>query len=203
MKKPLIFFMLLLLAMGGGLYYQFLWPPSASKRAVEAALQQFAAAVETQDRAQVAAALDRLLADDALIRLDVEIVAFTQTTGRKPVAQDFDKAAFIAFIDNILYTVSDTHFYPKLQELSYRSDGSPMPAQMTSSARAEGNSYYAGVQVMMQFRTDSQCSGQVIFESDAPKLYRASCSVGLRMTPKPGVNQTLHDNETIRQILMK
>lgn len=201
MKTPLTIFVIVALAMLGGLYYQFYYPPSAMKHATEKSLQQFAAAVETQDRAQVSAALDALIMDDAVIHLDVEILAITQQTGRKPLSQDFDKQAFITFIDNILYTVTDTHYYPKLKMLEYRSDGTPMPVEFTSNERGEGNSYYAGVQVMMQFTTDTTCTGQVVLAGETPKLSQASCSIGLRMIPTGGPGQTLHDNETVRQML--
>lgn len=201
MKTLLTIFALLLLALGGGLYYQYLYPPSAAKRQVENALKTFAAAVETQDRAKVGAALDALITDDATIRLDVEIMAVTQQTGRKPVSQDFSKAEFIAFMDNILYTVTDYHYYPKLQQLEYRDDGRPMPTVFTAGARGEGSSYYAGVQVMMQFHTDSNCTGQVVVSGGAPQLSQASCHVGLRMIPKSGTNQTLFDNKAVKQML--
>lgn len=201
MKTPLIILVGAALAMLGGLYFQFYWPPNAAKREVEKALQQFAAAVETQDRAQVSAALNALIADGATIRLNVEILAVTQQTGQKPVMQDFDKAEFIRFIDNILYTVTDSHYYPKLKTLEYRDDGRPMPVAFTSNERGEGSSYYAGVPVAMRFTTDTACTGQVIFTGDAPQLSQASCDVGLRMLPKAGSNQTLFDNNGVREML--
>lgn len=201
MKPLLTILVLLLLTMGGGYYYQFYYPPNAAKRHVEKALQQFAAAVETQDRAKVSEALNALIADEAVIHLDVEILAITQQTGSKPLSQDFDKQAFITFIDNILYTVTDYHYYPKLNMLEYREGGAPMPVEFASHERGQGNAYYAGVQVMMQFSTDTACTGQVVFTGETPKLLQASCNVGLRMIPKGGANQTLFDNNKVREML--
>lgn len=192
-----------LLAMAGGLGYQFLYPPQVMKRATQAALDQVAQAVETQDKAQAAAALNALLTDDARIHLEVNFFMLMHAESSKLVTQDFDKPSFLAFIDNILYTVEDTHYIPKLTQLSLNEAGDAASVIILSRELARGPSYYAGTMVIMRFASDTTCSGEVVFIERAPRLREAKCVLQLRSTPTSEGNNTLQTTPMLREMLQK
>jgi len=182
MKNLFFLLIIILLLMGGGLYYNVFSSSAIMRSNTEKALQQFADAVETQDRVKVSAALTQLLADNAKIHLEVTFSSINSANLR-PMTQDFDKAAFIAFIDNILYTVSDYHYRPKLQEFTL-GETDIANVQFTSGQWADGSSYYSGVSLMMHFSGDAQCNGEAVFENLQPKLKTADCSLLLRSVTK-------------------
>jgi hypothetical protein len=186
--------------MAAGLAYQFLYPPSVMKRNTENALQHFADAVDTQDRAQVTAALDKLLTDDAKVHLEVTFSAISSANLR-PMTQDFDKASFITFLDNILYTVTDYHYRPKLVEFTL-GENTVANVQFTSTQWADGPSFYDGVSLMMHFSGDTQCTGEAVFENKQPKLRVANCSVLLRsVTKADSAGETVNRAQAIHDML--
>lgn len=199
MKAILILLTFVISGLLGGLYYQFLYPPSVMKREIEKMLGQVSAAVETQDRAKVAEALGVVIADDALIHLSVETSLGLQPTGQRPVSQDFDKASFIAFIDNLLYSVNNVHFYPKLDDLAYRAD-EPVLVHLSSRVLAVGPAYYAGTQITMRFTAETACDGMVAVGNPPPQVKQMICQVGLRITPADG-SQAIFDNKTVKEMI--
>lgn len=187
--------------MAGGLYYTLFYPPSVMKRNTEAALQAFADAVETQDRAQVASTLNMLLTNDAKIHLEVTFSAIS-SANLKPMVQDFDKASFLAFLDNVLYTVSDYHYRPKLQEFLLQDEIAAV--QFTATQWADGPSYFAGVTLMMHFSGDMQCKGEAVFENLQPKLRSANCTILLRsVTKADSSSDTVNRAQAIHDLLQQ
>jgi len=165
-----------------GLYINVFSPTAVMRSNTEKALQQFADAVETQDRAKVGEALTKFLSEDATIHLEVTFSAINSANVR-PMTQDFTKATFITFIDNILYTVSDYHYRPTLQEFLL-GENNMAKVQFTSGQWADGPSFYSGVSLMMHFSGDAQCNGETVFENEQPKLKSANCSLLLRSVTK-------------------
>lgn len=203
MKPLLTILALLILAMAGGLYYQFYYPPSAMRNATEAALQQFADAVDSQDRAKVSDALTHLITDDAKIHLEVNFFSISNPTGGRPMVQDFDKQQFISFIDNILYTLSDFHYEPRLREFALSDDRKTAAVGFASYARGNGPAYYSGVTVTMRFSTDTTCTGRAVFNGDIPKLAEANCNVLLRSVPIDSDAHKLRTPEAIQDFLQQ
>ncbi len=171
--------------MAGGLYYTLFYPPSVMKRNTEAALQRYADAVETQDRAKVGAALAELLTDDAKVHLEVTFSTISAANTR-PMTQDFDKPAFLAFVDNILFTLTDYHTRPKLEEFAL--NGETANIQFKATQWADGPTYYTGVALMAHFTGDTQCSGEAVFTALQPKLKSANCTILLRSVAKTDSN---------------
>ncbi len=201
MKPFIVILVFVLGAMAGGLYYQFYYPPSAMERATEKALEQFSAAVETQDRAKVGEALQALLTDDAKIHLEVNFFSISDPTGGRAVIQDFDKPTFITFIDNILFTLADFHYAPRLREFAASDDRMSAATEFTSYARGDGPSYYAGIAVTMRFSTDTTCTGRADFNGGAPRLAEANCKVLLRTVPIDRDMHKLKNPDAIQEML--
>jgi hypothetical protein len=183
MKKPLIILAAVVLFMFTGFYFTFLSPSAVMKHNTEKMLQQFAEAVDSQDRTKVAAVLNDIFTDDAKIHLDVAFSAISASNLR-PMAQDFDKPAFLTFIDNVLFTVHDYHYRPKLENFSLpQKDKAAL--QFTSGQWADGPSFFSGVTLEVHFSGDAQCSGEAVFDGNRqPKLQSATCNVLLRSMAK-------------------
>lgn len=182
-------------------YYHFLYPPSVLRRATEKTLEGFADSVATHDRAAIGAVLQRSLADAAKIHLEVSFFSLTQTQG-KPVTQDFDKAGFIRFLDNVLYTLENYTYQPELQGFTLSKDGASADVTFTSLEWADGTSYYGGVAVGMRFTSTTDCTGRVVFREKAPLLEQASCAVHMHAVPKPEEAVKIQQNpEALRQLL--
>lgn len=200
MKTPLIILAVVLLLMGGGLYYQFLYPPSVMEKNAEAALLAFADVVESQDRAKIATAMDALLTDDAKIHLTVAFSAINQANAQ-PMEREYNKATFITFIDNLLATLTDYHFRPKLQEFTLN-DNKIADVLFLANQSADGPSYFEGVTLTMRFSGNTECRGQVIFDNNQPRLGAANCNVLLRSTTKPdAAGGAINQAQELRKML--
>ena len=205
MKALIVLLLIVFAFMGGGYYYQNYYPPSVLKREAKKSLNEFAASVATKDRAQISAALQKLLTDDAKIHLEVSFFAGI-TNETPPSKQDFDKKSFIAFIDNILYSLTDYSYQPTLTRIdaSRRKEG-VAPVEFTSNDWADGKNFFAGVGVDMRFTTNVECKGNTRFDPAIMhiQLSSANCAVHLRSIPKPGQATKFNNMETIQDMLMK
>ncbi len=177
MKKIASLLMLLAMLIGAMGYY---YVSQGKKRAVQASLMQFANAVTTKDRAKVSAALAELLTDDAKIHLTVHFFSIGNT--RPAMDEHFDKAKFITFIDNILYSLTDYSYTPSLQTL----DDTTGAVTFTSAEWADGANMMGGVSVNMRYSSNSECTGVVVFENETTRLKQADCKLQFRQVPKPG-----------------
>lgn len=177
MKTLLIALGSVTLLMFGGLYYSFFYPPTLMKKQTAQLLQEFSQIVESQDRAKIIEALARLLADDAKVELEVSFSAI-HSANVQPMAQAFEKAAFLTFMDHVLYTLSDYHFYPKLNAFALADAAADV--QFSATQAATGPSYYSGTVVSMRFSGDTQCTGRVLFGAQNPVMHTIQCKVFLR-----------------------
>jgi len=193
--------LLALLLIAGGTYYQFYYPPMVKKHATEHALQHFADAVATKDRAKIGEALQQWLTDTAHIRLEIGFFSLAQPEGGKPATEDFDKPTFITFIDNILYSLSDYDYRAQLHDFSLSADGKIASVAFASQAWGDGMSYYGGTGINMRFSSDSACEGEVAFDGEKPRLDKVTCKMQLRSVPKPGEAEKLQNPETLREFL--
>jgi hypothetical protein len=192
----------LFVALAAGLaYHQFFYPPTLLRRATMQALADFSSAVATRDRANVSAVLERTLPETAKIHMEVGFFALTQPQ-TQPVTQDFDKAAFIRFIDTVLYPLDDYHYQPELEEFTLSEDRSHADVVFTSMEWADGKSYFGGLAINMRFTSTTECKGHVAFREGKPLLEEASCSVRMHSVPKPEEAQKIQQNpEALRQLL--
>ena len=182
MKAAFIAFAALIVAV---IYYQFFYPPNVMKRQVEASLAAFSAAVESQDRAKISVTLQDMLTESAHVHLEVTMVSLTQEMG-KPAVQDFGKAEFIPFIDNVLFPMTDYHYEAELESFALGTDKKSANVSFTSKQYGDGTSYYAGTAVAMRESAEAECTGQVVFERKQALLNDVNCALNLRLVPKPG-----------------
>jgi hypothetical protein len=183
----------------GGAYYELVYPPVVLKRATGKSLREFAETVATHDRVKISEALQALLAEDAQVRLAVTFFSVTQPDN-PAVVQDFTKQAFIPFIDNILYTLTDYFYEPFLGEFKLAEDGKSADVTWTSREWADGVNYYGGNAVNMRFSSDTMCAGKVVF-TDRPHVILADCKYNLRSVPKPDEMEKLRNPEALQQLL--
>lgn len=193
MKNLYVILGFVLLLMAGGLYYTLLYPPSIMKRNTENALQRYSDAVETQDRAKVGAAISELLTDDAKVHLEVTFSTIS-AANTHPMTQDFDKAQFLSFVDNILYTLTDYHTRPKLEEFTL--NGEAANVKFKATQWADGPTYYTGVTLQAHFTGDTQCTGEAVFTDMQPKLKSANCAMLLRSVAKT-------DSKSLEDVMKK
>jgi len=199
MKLPAI----LLLVLGGvaGSYYFFLYPPKILERKTAETLTHFATDIESQDRAKISESLQTLLTDSAQIHLEVRFFSITQLDGGKPVLQDFDKASFITFIDNLLFTLTDYHYEPALESFTASSDRKTATASFSARKWADGKSTYGGSSIAMRFSADTTCDAQLVFTEPSPRFEKLDCKVFLRSLPKPDELQKMKNPEALGQYL--
>ncbi len=195
-----IAFVLLVLGCG---YYKFMYTPHILREATQKALDDFSAAVATKDRAKVGASLSAHLMEGAKIHLEVTFFSLTQNQ-QKPVVEDFTKAEFLTFIDNVLYPLDDYEYTPELGDFSLNSERNAAGVTFTSSEWADGKSHYAGVAVGMRFSSNSECEGHVLFANKIPSIDTVSCKLELRAVPKPEEAYKIQSNpEAMQQLLMR
>jgi len=203
MKWTAIIAAFLAIAIAG---YYFLYPPKVLERKTEAALMDFAKVVATKDRAKIGQALGRLLTDDAKIHLDVSFFSLSKIeetgSGGKVVGQDFDKASFLTFIDNILYTLEDYSYEPVLRDFTLSPDHKNATITFASREFADGVSYYGGTAVNVRFSSVTFYDGDVSFAGAQPALDKLTFKMELRMVPKPDQAAKFQNNpDAIRQLL--
>jgi hypothetical protein len=196
---------LIVIALGitlGGIYFAFFNPATIMRHAAEAEAQKLNEAFATKDRAKISAALNTLLTDDAHIKLTVEFVSLTQQ-GQKPMAQDFDKASFITFMDNIIYSLSDYAFGMKVENFALGADKNTAAASLPSWQWGDStsNSFYAGITTNVRYLGATSCDGTLRFENKIPRLSGATCTLELHVTPRSGEGDALSSPEQLRDML--
>jgi len=191
---------IIVLFIAGGAYYQFYYPPMVLKHKTEAVLADFGKVIESKNRSSIGSRLEQLLTEQPKLHLDVFFLSFGQPDTR-PVAQDFDKANFISFVDNIIFSLNDYGYQAELQNFNLSKDRTAADITFTSQEWGEGLSYYGGASITMHFSSTTICEGHVIFTSEKPQLDRLSCAMKLFSLPKPGEENKLQDPEVLRQFL--
>ena len=198
MKKLLI--MLAVLIVTGVCYVGF-YPPSIMKRTASQAIEQFNAAAATKDRAQVGAVLQKLIADGAKIHLEVNFLSLTSQT--KPIMQDFpDKQSFITFIDNVLYPLTDFEYTARMDAFRASDDRKTADVTFSSFEYGDGQSLYGGTGVDMRYSSNSSCTAKAVYaDAEHAALSELSCSVQMRMVPKPGQAQKFQNMDSLNDLL--
>lgn len=194
-------FAVLALFLGIGCW-QYLYPPTVRQRQTRLALERFSEAVASHDRGRISGVLSELMNEDAKLTLEVQWLAFSER-GRQPIVQDFTKADFVRFVDNILYTMDDYGYTPELEQFRYAKDGATVV--FTSGEWADGKSHYGGIAVSMRFSSNTRCEGEVVFAGEeVVQLKQARCTQQLRALPKPEEAHKLQQNPAaMQQYLMR
>lgn len=197
--KPLIGMLVAVLSMMFAFYaYYNFYPPQANKKIIQASLDHFSETIATKDRAQISESLNTLLADDARIHLEVYMFSL-RSGGRPPFVQDFDKAQFIKFIDDTLYTLTDYAYTPRLEHYKH-ADGA---IHFTSTEWADGANMLGGVKVDMRFSSQTECDGFAVVQKKIAQLKSANCKMQFRQVPKPGQAGKFQNIDTLQQLLQQ
>lgn len=181
-------------AIATGIY--FFHPAVVHQRQVETILSQFGEAVATQGRARIGEFLKAHIADSAKIHLKVDMLNIAQQP-RMPHAQeqDFSKAEFLTFTDNILYSLTGYSASPALEGLNdNQKDNADVRFMVT--AQASGADHFLGTPVQMLFSAEINCGAHVHFGGRI-ELTQLDCLVPLRMLPQA---ESVRDPEARRRI---
>lgn len=184
----------------GVAYYFFFYPPVVLERKTTKALESFNRILTPMPREQIKAQLQDVLADQAVITLDVSLFRIGQAD-EKLAMQEFTKPQFIAFIDNTLYAMQEYGHEAHLTRFELQADRSVAAIALTSKDWADGTSYYGGQSVKMRFSAEPACEGEVTITGGKPQLAKLSCAVSLRSLPKPGEAGKMQNMEAIKQLL--
>ena len=199
MKRFIIIVVILALA---GCGYYFFYPPLVLQRQTEKAFSDFSKMLALHDRAKVGEGLQKILSSTAQIHLEVRTISLSQLDGGAPVVQDFDKPAFITFIDNILFTLTEYYYEPEVVDFVLAADKKSAAVTFTSREWGDGITYYGGTGINTRFSSNSTCEGQVHFEGKNTLLDKASCTLRMTSVPKPEEAQKVQENpEALRQLL--
>lgn len=171
----------------GGIYYAFFYPPNRLRHRTEDAVASFNAVFETKDRAKIGEALNGFLTDDAHVKLTVEFVALGGQAPA-PLAQDFTKAEFIKFFDNILYSLEDYSLRAQMEAFQLDNDHQGAVVTLPSSEWGDSTSsnYYAGTTINVRYGGETNCNTHMRFEDGKPKLNDAICTIQIRVLPRAG-----------------
>lgn len=193
----------IIFAVAGFGYYQYLHVPHLLEEATEAALASFTEAVATQDRARVAEVLERHIAEDAAIHIEVTFLSLTQH-GARPVAEDFTRQGFLTFMDHVLFPLDRFYYMPQLERFELRPAGDAADIYFLSREWADGRSHYGGVAVGMRFSSETACEAQVTFRERVPAIRTASCRISMRAVPLPEEAHKLRGNPAaLQQLLLR
>ena len=185
MKFILVGIAALLFVVLSGAYYYFAWPPMVLRHKTEHALVTFNRAVATHDRAKISEALKTLLAPQAHIKLEISF--FSPLKQNVPATvQDFDKEQFLAFVDNVLYSLKTYSFDATLHGFTLSADRKMADVVFNSQNTAEDLLFYAGMGANMHFNADIVCTGRADFGDAEPVLDNAECTVQLTMSAQQG-----------------
>lgn len=173
-------YILAVIALIGGMVWYYFSDSEVKKREIRASLAGLSQAVASKDRKQVSATLAKLLTDDAKVHLTIEFLSIGNL--RPAMDEDFDKVKFIAFIDNLLYSLTDYRYTPTLKKLDAKSG----KAAFSSVGWADGSGITAGISLDMRYSSETSCEAAVIFEDKTAKLKTADCILQLIQIPRPG-----------------
>lgn len=194
--KGVIPLVVMALLLAGGMAAYYFSEGQSRSREMRAGLRKISDVVATKDRAKIGAALNEFLTDDAQIHLSVQFFAI----GNQPPVMDqqFDKAQFITFIDNLLYSSTDYGNNTQLATLDVKSS----EITFVSNDWADGANMLGGTSIDMRYTLSSECTGTAYFALKA-QLQKADCKVSFHQIPKPGQEGKILQKGNLMELLGK
>ena len=177
--------MVFLLILVSGSYYYHLYPAMQKQRLMQEALDEAHKAVVTKDHEKIKAFLQQFLSDQATIKLEISLKPIGGAGAEGTTTQDFDKAGFIAFIDNTLSSVNSYGYVADLKSFRLNPRTETAAIMFISNEWGEGLNYLAGMDSNMRMASVTVCNGEVSFDEDHVVLNSISCKSDLRSTYKP------------------
>lgn len=192
------FFLLLglVIALAGGMVWYYFSDGQAKQRLLRQSFTEIETIVETNDRAKIAEMLTRYLTDDAKIHLTVD---FFIIGGTKPMEQDFDKASFTRFIDNILYSLERYSYHPRANIV----EPDTGTVQFTSVEIAEGANKMGGISIDMNYRSNTGCTGKAVFENNSVRFSELRCKTQFTQMPKAGQEGKLLNQQDLMNLMQR
>lgn len=164
--------------------FAFWWlsPEETAKRQVRALFAEFSETVNTNDRDAVGTFLQKYLADDAAIQLNVSMSMFgVGATDELYSKQQFTKASFISFIDNTLFSLDKYAFNINLDTLAI-SDSNQAEIKAIARADAVGLNHRLGKRIATKWVLKSDCDGSAGLTTP-PTLKAMHCTISLSQEP--------------------
>lgn len=152
MKKIIV--AVLAIALAFAAYHVWFSADAKQMRVLQTRLDVLAAVVESQDRERILQSMKPLLSEQAEVVLEVRIIAPVGQKVVSSVKQNFDKQSFSAFVDNILYSMREYKFNPRVNGMQ------PPALLFDSGVSARGMSAML-MQQDYQFSGNSTCAAQM------------------------------------------
>jgi hypothetical protein len=171
----------------------FVWftPTQVAKRQVRAIFQDFSQTVDRNDRKAVRIFLEKNLAEDAAIQLDVSLSVLGVATADGILSkQKFTKETFIQFIDNTLFSLESYAFNMSLKDLMLQSDGTA-DIKAVARANASGLDHLRGRRIATRWVLKTKCDGSATL-GKSPQLNMMHCTIDLNREPDLK-GKTLHE----------
>jgi hypothetical protein len=184
MKKTKILIPALLIA-GLALFAYENMGANAFRRSTQHALDTFSNALSTKQIGKLSSAFKSYIANNAKIHLEVSFVTLQNMQNNTPEIQDFDKANFYIFIDNVLYSMQDYSADFHIED--FKLDAAKHSADVTFTCKgvADSELNYGELHTNTHFTANSLCDAVVTFDAEMhPTLGNTSCKVKITSTPK-------------------
>lgn len=159
--------------------------PSHSEQDAKDILTDFNRRTQTHSSTMILAYLkDGVLNNSARLHMEFYFTGAHGETTIKPMAINFDKSAFLQFLQHILFYARDYSVDASLDALKYNEQIKSDVVEF--SIREEGNSHSAyGLKAEMHYAGTSKCSMIVIPGATNPEIGSMSCRTQLVYTPLP------------------
>ncbi|MBV8938392.1 MAG: hypothetical protein JO089_00945, partial [Alphaproteobacteria bacterium] len=180
-------------AAGIAAYYLFS-PHQQQRRAVRHMLAELQAAVNSKEPPKLDAFLQRGLAPEAQVSLQVEFSSLSFLPQHAGMEQRFSREEFIRFIGLTFYSLSDYGITgTSLEQLD-----SAGQAGFDLTGFGEGASYMGGSPIQSRFLGEMHCDAQVMFAAaSAPQVREAKCHITLRIVPKDDAQNVQRLKDTL------
>lgn len=165
-------------------YFSYFSHAASFKREAAKSLQAYAQVVASQDKPQLRAMHEQLLAPEAKITIRAQYLSITEQVPVMTLA--FDTPQFITFIDGLVAKLTDTHFEPRLENFTVNDDKNTASVIFTAKLWADGQGLYGLNTVPMRHSGDARCEAQLRYVKPAVQMSAAECTLDYRSLPKPG-----------------
>lgn len=182
--RAIISLLVLFALVGGGFSLFWFSTQQVTERQLRQEFEAISAAMASQDKDNVGKKLQALIAPDATIQLNVRFSALavsmpaTEGPGNR---QDFTRATFLPFIDNLLFSVKNYEAHGDVGEVIIKDDGTADVAY-TMHASASGNSYAMGTSIPSRWVTRAECKSNIMI-GDVLVFKTVVCDVNVAQRP--------------------
>jgi hypothetical protein len=168
-------------------HHYFFYPPVVEEDRTEDALYEIGQLVASGNSAKVQQAVMRYLDDNVQIRLDVTYGVMDEEAvqNNKPaVTYNFNKRLFMAYLDNLLRSLTSFTFNARLADFNISSDWKTGDAIIMSAGGAQGASRFMTKLRTARFSYDALCEATLSLEGSRPAITVLNCKL-FTQQPQP------------------